>query len=273
MLHPKYEGSSPWCRSFFLFFLLLSMATSIDIIAMSESDLMKRKSSINKGELLQTILLMRKKSNDSISGDLSVVIERKLKEGLEPILSKLVHVSEELSQLRSSYSKLEQELCKCKAQNNDLMMNISAEVEQRTRRRNNIIVSGLNLTTSGTLEERNDSDEEKMENLLTQLSLSRLHIAETRRLGRPGQGTRSLLKVVFDSFEEKQEILQRARKLRELDNYKGVYINPDRTPLQQQQHKKLIQEMKTRTEAGEDVTIFRDKVVLRESLKNFHPRF
>lgn len=248
------------------------MASPNDIITMSESELMKRKASINKAELLQAILLMRKKSDDLNFSDIPEIIERKLKEGIEPILSKLVHVTEELSQLRNGYSKLEQELQQCKAQNNDLLMDITAEVERRIRRRENIIVSGLELATNGTLEERNSSDGDKMESLLGQLELSHLHIASTRRLGRPGQGGRSLLKVVFHSFEEKQEILRKARKLRELDDYKGVYINPDRTPLQQQQHKKLIQEMKTRKEAGEDVTIFGDKVVLRESL-NFHQRF
>ena len=249
------------------------MASPSEIIAMSESELMKRKGSINKAELLQAILHMRKKSDESNFVDIPEIIERKLKEGIQPILSKLAFVTAELSQLKNNYSKLEQELHQCKAQNNDLQTKITAEVEQRFQRRDNVIVSGLKLTTSGTLEERNDSDSDKMETLLDKLDLSHLHITSTRRLGRPGQSGRSMLKVVFQSFEDKQEILRKARKLRELENYKSVYINPDRTPTQQLQHKKLIEKMKTRREGGEDVTIFRDKVVLRKSLRNFHQRF
>lgn len=111
------------------------MTTPNDIIAMSEPELKKRTVSNNKSELFQAILLMRKKTGDSNFGDIPEIIERKLKEVIEPILSKLMHVTEELSQLRSSNSKLEQELHQCKAQNSDPLIDVTAEIEQSSTQR------------------------------------------------------------------------------------------------------------------------------------------
>ena len=47
--------------------------------------------------------------------------------------------------------------------------------------------------------------------------------------------------------------------MKNLKDYKQVYINPDRTPLQQMLHKKLLQELKSRKEAREDAIIYRER--------------
>ena len=86
------------------------------------------------------------------------------------------------------------------------------------------------------------------------------------------EGTTSSSYLRVTSSELKSEVLRSARKLKVSTSFRKVYVNPDRTPVQQAEHKNLRSELLSRRGKGEDVVIFKQSVVPRAdvNLKNFH---
>ena len=73
-------------------------------------------------------------------------------------------------------------------------------------------------------------------------------------------------------WKDKLEILRKFRVLKQNDDhYKDIYFNVDLTPNQQEEAKKLRDELKRRKECGElDIVIYRGEIVQRSQIKNFH---
>lgn len=78
---------------------------------------------------------------------------------------------------------------------------------------------------------------------------------------------RRLLKIKCKNIDARTKILQKARELRHHPEFRGVFLNQDRTPLQQTVYKELRTELLHRKQAGEDVIIKRDCVVLRKDVR------
>ena len=78
-----------------------------------------------------------------------------------------------------------------------------------------------------------------------------------------------MLKVEFSTEEDKRKILQKAKSLRQKPEYRFVFINPDRTIFQQKEFILIHEELRRRRENGEDVVIFKNKVVTKNNLQNF----
>ena len=95
-------------------------------------------------------------------------------------------------------------------------------------------------------------------------------IRDIRRIGKDIGRGRKMIKLELSSEEVKQSVLRKARSLRHNPKYKSVFINPDRTPLQQKEFKLLREELRVRKENGEDVVIFKNKVTKRDYLPSFH---
>ena len=58
-----------------------------------------------------------------------------------------------------------------------------------------------------------------------------------------------------------------SKNLRKSSTYRGVFINPDLTLKQRKKDKELREELKVRREAREDVIIYRNQIVERNSAK------
>ena len=124
-----------------------------------------------------------------------------------------------------------------------------------------------------SLEERKEAHENFCQKLFSDLSAD-ADIEDAIRVGRPTQDRPRLLRVSFQSFESKLRVMRTSKELRNLENYKRVYINPDRTRLQQSIDKRLLEELKERKEAGDgNLVIHREKIVYCHELKNFPTRF
>jgi hypothetical protein len=75
-------------------------------------------------------------------------------------------------------------------------------------------------------------------------------------------------------MNDKFRILKACKELKKRQEYKNVFINPDRTPLEQAIDKRLRHELKERRENGEDnLVIYRGKVINRNEIKHFPQRF
>lgn len=244
-----------------------------DILAMSEEELRSRKNSINKQDLIKALCAAKDRMISPNVEGLSELIADRVKEAIEPVLERLLKVSDELKQLREYCRCLEEDLQIHKQEKQELLHTVSTEVEQRAQRRNNVIISGVVLKMSGSVEERRSDDLKQCREILEHLECPFESVEDVRRIGRPGGSSRPLLKVVFSNFLAKREVLRRTTQLRRSEGFRNVYVNIDRTPLQQKQHKLLMQECRKRNERGENVVIFREEIVSRNSLQNFRKGF
>ena len=82
------------------------------------------------------------------------------------------------------------------------------------------------------------------------------------RLGKKEQGKTRLIRITVDSVKTKREILKRAKRLRDSEKWKRVFITPDLSPKERQRNKELREDLKSRTEEGEEnLVIRRGKIV------------
>ena len=133
-------------------------------------------------------------------------------------------------------------------------------------------VSGVQEDVSGSVEERQKNDEKTAEDILNCIGAS-FCIQSVKRLGKLSSTSRPI-RVVLSDYSQNQQILKKAKSLRSSADYKNVYINIDRTIMQQREAKFLRDELKRRTANGEnDLVIYGGKVIPKEDIKNFQLRF
>lgn len=71
--------------------------------------------------------------------------------------------------------------------------------------------------------------------------------------------------LTVDNFEKKLEILENAYKLSHTTEWKNVFIAPDRTPKEREEHKKLREELKRRQHEGEEGIIIRKGKIVKKA--------
>lgn len=150
-----------------------------------------------------------------------------------------------------------------------LASSILQEVEQRERRRNNVMIFGLPEKTNGSLSERQQFDVAQISDLFGEVGLSGEKPEQSRRVGRMIDGRARPLKVKMEVHEDKQRILRCRKNLRDSSSYKHVFITNDETKMQQEEMRKLRLELKRRRALGEDVVIFNHQIRSKDSLSNF----
>ena len=144
------------------------------------------------------------------------------------------------------------------------------EVENRLRRRHNIILSGVAEPEVGSVGDRVAEDTATIEGVARELGCD-IDFSNVHRIGRITGGRPRLLSFCCKSEEDKVSLLRNAKKLRTTRKFKGVYINRDLTPMEQRQRRTLLEEMKRRRDSGEKVVIRHNKIVPQSvSSQNFH---
>ena len=263
-----------------MFFLLLFVDYFVYIShnSMSKSSTPKRNTRSNS-------------STSDKSSDIPALLVKMKQEIIEATKAEIKNVVDKLSQMELKISCIENALdCitlrqdtqeKQIADLNDRLDNFKSttasndmleELQMRMARSRNVIVSGLPEQSDGTADERRKKDEDDVERLLEKIEMSDALVEKVSRLGKISQERSRLVRVSFREEEEKTQTLRKARLLRSFEKYRGVFVNPDRTPSQQKHFTKLRQELKVRRENGEDVIIFRDRIVSKADMnasKNF----
>ena len=128
------------------------------------------------------------------------------------------------------------------------------EERDRERRKFNIIVQNLPESKQELSEDRKKEDIMEARCLLAGMQLSRIGVKSAVRLGKKNDKPRSLM-VTLDS--ERGPVLSRAKMIRKYKCWMKVFIDPNRTPKEQEEHKKLFDDFKKRKENGENL-IFRN---------------
>ena len=255
--------------SFFLDFFSISMPntpTQKSLTGMSSSSttklcLLDIKTLIEstKTEILHTVKNEHAKLNDVIASLLSRMesLENKNAE-LEQRCKRLEETNAQLTQRKEDEVPSEEKLAF-----------VLSECEERKQRENNLIFSGIGEETDGTVHERRTRDEEKVKNILTHLKLEDVSPLSVSRIGKTTNGKPRLLRVQMKSASLKKRALAVSKTLRSSDSYRQVYINPDYTKNEQEIQKKLREELKKLRASGEDVIIFRGKIIKRADKQVF----
>lgn len=143
------------------------------------------------------------------------------------------------------------------------------ECDQRKKREANVVIFGLVEKPNGPLDVRNCHDAEQFKSLFEALDLPKLDVVAFRRIGSSrGNGERPLL-VSLKNVDQKMQLIKASVTLRKLPMYRKVFVNFDLTPMQQEKRKRLMAELKSRRNRGEDVVIFKNEVVPRKSKQDF----
>lgn len=126
---------------------------------------------------------------------------------------------------------------------------IITEVAERTRRASNIIIFNLEESESADLKTKIDHDIVKVNELILETTGKVIPDIKAIRLGRRTDPNKKRpLKVILDSQQSALMILRNKTKIRN----NNIKINSDQTPMQQKHLKDLRENLKSRTDQGED---------------------
>ena len=249
------------------------MASVNDILCMSETELSQRKGSITKQDLVNALIEMKKrepnKSFDLAFDNFSEKFEEKINAQFNTLFGKISQVVEKQSVLEKSVKELQEEIKILKTNQHESLNSMYDELELRIRRKGNIIISGISEQVTGTVEERRERDKEAMESVFAKIEASDCSFENCYRIGQPKPSGARLLRVTGFDETGRNQILRKAKSLRDSDSFRGIYINPDLTPFQQREAKKMRDELKERKRNGEEVVIYRGRITQKTEIKNF----
>ena len=140
------------------------------------------------------------------------------------------------------------------------------EYVDRQQRKANLIISNVPEPSNASNEENRQQDWMMVDEMLRRLHL-RVDVIKVSRIGRKNAGKTRLILVTLSSEDMKWEVLREAKNLRDFDEYHGVYINPDLTKTEREQNKKLRDEVREKREKGEDVVIYKGRIIKRSRPK------
>jgi len=201
-----------------------------------------------------------------------------LKNCLNTLSSQFTRLEDKISSLQSKSEEHDQAIKKLSESigtvKKELSSDILEEVVQRVQRQQNLIFTGIPESSFGTHEERNSHDQKAVEEVLDTIGMGQKgNSFRLSRIGKPRSDRPRLLKVDCQISSIKNEILRKAKVLRKSASLRKVFINEDRTPFQQLEWRLLRQKLKQRKDSGEDVVIYRNKVMLRSEVQGFHEEF
>ena len=204
---------------------------------------------------------------------------KKVKDSLTALASRVETIESKLNQVPQGLMNQERRLDNCYREIDALKETAKKldpettanEIEMRLAKRNNLIISGVPELTQGSLEQRRVWDEQKVKAILLELDVQNPHMEKILRIGQNLQKER-LICIKIQDFYLRQDILRKAKNLRNTTEFKHCYINPDRTPAQRAKDKELRETLKLKRKEGLDMVIKGGRLVLRDDSKslNFH---
>ena len=136
---------------------------------------------------------------------------------------------------------------------------------EQDKRRKNVVVFNVPEQDKGlSAADQAAGDFESLIELVMNGLKMKIHPERVARVGKRFEGKTRILMVTLRDEGEKWDLLKMAKNLRHAGSeYEKIYIAPDLSPAQQLRDRNLRKELKERKEAGEDVIIFKNKVIKR----------
>ena len=130
-----------------------------------------------------------------------------------------------------------------------LLSRIQKERNESARIEKNVIITGLSMHGSNK-EEIDSNDKGEVTKVLTKLGAKISDIKRTSRITntqQQEQQTPKLILVEFNEITKKEEVCKKAHTLRKAgDEFKGIYVNEDKTESQRKLEKELREERNRR---------------------------
>lgn len=255
------------------------MADIKDVMLMSEVEL-GRRGSVSKQVLVQALVETRKqveklsKAKNPPEEDIVSRIDELLAKRLDPLRDSLLVLTNKFETLEEKFNELKKEHEKLSRLDSERMEDVYEEVYQRFMRRKYLIISGIPEQTMGSIEEREEAEEEAIETMGHAIGVRNIDPDDVRRIGKiNNQGRPRLLRFKCSSISTRNSLLRSSRDLKKHQQYVNTYINPDQTLLQRKLSKQLRTELKKRRDEGEDVVIRRGKIINKGDVQNFRTGF
>ena len=136
------------------------------------------------------------------------------------------------------------------------------EKREKERRKYNIVIQNLAESNSDSAEDRKSYDIMEVRCMLVAMRLRDIEVKAAVRMGKKTENKSRPLMITLDS--DRDQVVKKARFIRRYDCWRSVFIDPDRTPQEQEIFKETRLEFKRRKESGENV-IMRDGKILKSS--------
>ncbi|XP_031336994.1 uncharacterized protein LOC116166261 [Photinus pyralis] len=163
----------------------------------------------------------------------------------------IVQLKDEVAQLKANF---ESNKATSKIDSN-LFEDILHEIEDRQRRKRNIVVFGADESTLGSTEERESADAGIVKKMLTCLGSTpdELDNVKLFRLGKfdGGRPRPRPIKVIFPNEATAYSILRKSKELKSSQDFGNIYVSSDKTRRQLDHHRSLRKELSERIEKGE----------------------
>lgn len=124
------------------------------------------------------------------------------------------------------------------------------EMREREARKLNLIIFNFDESSSEETEDRKKHDEEVIRKLLATLETP-VPFSKVIRLGKP-ESTPRPIRISTASVKDQQTILRAAVKLKDIEEYKNIYVNRDQTPQEQKNWKRLQEAKKKKIQEAEE---------------------
>ena len=146
------------------------------------------------------------------------------------------------------------------------------ELEERRKRERNIVIFGIPEDKSR--EENLTQDSNRINETLGEVTRGEqpARLESFCRLGKKGPRPRPL-RITMKSVEEKRRVLTNCKRLADSKRecMKKVFLSADLTQHQRDHNRKMRAELKDRKDKGEDVVIYRGKIVQRQPKEGVEP--
>lgn len=220
-----------------------------------------------------TLLSEIKDLRSAIEASKNEVIQA-LRIEIESLRNTVKSLTNRVADLEQQNKELQAKCKECSVIPEDLPNKIVEECEERRQRECNVFVVGLPESTAGEAGETPNHDEAAVQRMLRSIDVADVKIKRLRRVGKHAHRGKRPLLITFSDVADKWKVLKKASKLRRSPNYSSVFINEDRTQLQQLHRKRQLEELKRRRQNGENVVLYGDRVILRDMIsqqqKNVH---
>ena len=134
-------------------------------------------------------------------------------------------------------------------------------VAAKTDRSKNIVIYGVD-------EKQGESLDTKVKEILAEID-EKPRVQDVCRLGQVSEGKCRPIKLSLSSPDHVSEVLRKAKRLRDVDGYKSIYLCPDRSVEERKAFRKLLDELKAKrnTDPGGVFVIRNNKIakVLKSS--------
>ena len=140
----------------------------------------------------------------------------------------------------------------------------------KDRRKYNLVAYNVPENREGDASARNKHDTTTFISIVKNCLDIDVTVTKSFRAGRVMTERPRPLVLTLDSVDCKTEILENAYKLSHFNEWKKVYLAPDRTPKEREENKKLREELQRRKQDGEEDIVIRKGKIVKKAMSEHH---